>query len=569
MKKVLLILLFSFWKFSYNPKIKADYFDPPVKIPLYLAGNFGELRTNHFHSGIDIKTQGRTGIPVYAAAEGEASRISVSPVGFGLALYINHPEGYTTVYAHLERLRDDLRDYLRTLQYEQQTFALDVAVPPGKFKFEKGELIAYSGNSGGSGGPHLHFEIRDTDSEHPINPLLFNFRIADNQPPKLYSVLVSPLSDDATVAGKRSAQRYETVLANGTYQLKDNPAVTAAGEIGLGIQTLDFIDGTTAKCGVYQIDLSVNDELVYRFKMNELNFDENRYINSHIDYSYLYNYGRRYHKNWVEEGNNLNNYTSLEDRGRISIEEGETYNIGYVITDANGNTSRLNFTLTGTKPATPASPAKGIAIEWNSDCEIEKNGLVVRFESETFYSDFVLDYGEKPGDATCYSPIFRLHRPEVPVHRFYALRLKAVNLPAKLQPKALIVTIDPKTGKRSAIGGSYRNGWVEAQVRQLGSFTIATDTKAPTIAALNIQNHNTLTNKNKISFKINDDLSGIASFRGEIDGQWVLFEYDPKNELLEYRFDPRRLKMNQTHQLKLTITDAVGNANSYEAKFFK
>lgn len=569
MKCFLLILLFTFWKFPYNPRIDADYFSAPVKIPLYLAGNFGELRANHFHSGIDIKTQGRTGIPVYAAAEGWLSRVSISPLGFGLAIYIDHPNGYTTVYGHLDCLRDDLKEFARNIQYEKQSFAIDVPVPKGLFSFEKGELVAYSGNSGSSGGPHLHFEIRDTDSEHPINPLLFNFKIADSSAPKIYSVLVYPLSGDALVAGKTTPQRYETVFQNGAYQLKDNPVINVAGQVGFGIQALDFLDGSTSKCGVYDIQLSVDDKPIYEFKMNELSFDESRYINSHIDYAHLQQYGRRYHKNWLEPGNELNNYPVLENKGKIDIEAGETYRVSYLLKDAKGNSSQLKFQIFG-KPAGQVRAAqKGIAIAYNSDTEINKENASLEFESGSFYSDVILNYAEKPAANGFYSPTIQLQPTEVPVHRFFKIRLKTVNLPENLQPKVLIAAIDPKTGKRSSLGGNYKNGWVETKARQLGNFAVTTDTKSPTITPLNIQNRSTLTNNSKISFKLADDLSGIDSYRGEIDGQWVLFEYDAKNALLEYSFDPKRLQLGKNHALRLMVKDAVGNEKTYEAKFYR
>lgn len=569
MKSLLLILLFTFWKFPYNPRIDADYFSAPVKIPMYLAGNFGELRANHFHSGIDIKTQGRTGIPVYAAAEGWLSRINISPFGFGLAVYIDHPNGYTTVYAHLDQLRDDLKEFARNIQYEKQSFAIDIPVPQGLFKFEKGELLAYSGNSGGSGGPHLHFEIRDTNSEHPINPLLFNFKIADSLAPQIYSVLIYPLSNNSLVNGKTTAQRYETVFVNGSYQLKDHPVISAGGQIGFGIQALDFLDGSSSKCGVYDMQLTVNDQTIYEFKMNEFSFDESRYINSHIDYVHLQQFGRRYHKNWLEPGNELNNYPVLVNEGRVETEAGKTYQVSYALKDAKGNSSHLNFQVLGKPTGQSRSEKDGIAIAYDSGVEIEKGNASAHFDRGTFYSDLKLNYSEKPASTGYYSSVIQLRPSEVPLHRFFKLRIKTNGLPESLQSKALIVAIDSKTGKRSSLGGSYKNGWMETKARLLGDFAVTTDTKAPVISPVNIQNRSTLTNKNKISFKLSDDLSGIESYRGEIDGQWVLFEYDAKNALIEYSFDPKHLQLGRNHELKLVVKDAVGNESSYEAKFYR
>ena len=569
MKYLLLTFLFLFFKNPYNPTIAPNYFAPPVKIPIYLAGNFGELRSNHFHSGIDIKTQGNTGLPVYAAAEGTVTRINISPVGFGLALYIKHPNGYSTVYGHLSRLRDDLDQYIKDIQYNRQSFSVDVSVPAGKFNVEKGELVAYSGNSGSSGGPHLHFEIRDSSNENPINPLLFNFDVKDNTAPKLMSVMLYPLSDGANIDGKLNQKPFDLVFYDGEFHLKGNPTITAGGTIGFGLQGLDYLDGSWSKCGIYEIDLTVNSKLIYSFKMNELNFGESRYLNSHIDYTYLRNTSRRYHKNWIEDGNKLNNYPVRENKGKIAIEPGKEYDIAYLVKDVAGNISRLNFKLQGKTLIAPGPQQAGIPVQWDEDLLLKQNDVVADFKAGSFYSNFFLDYKELLSQKDLYSKRIQLHQSDVPVHQSYNLKIKAEGLPANLQSRALIVAIDPKTHKQYSMGGKYVNGWVEANVRQLGTFAIATDTEAPTITPINIQNHTSLTDRRKVSFKLLDNLSGIDSYSGSIDGQWVLFEYDAKNSLLEYSFDEKRLQLGKSHDLKLTVTDGAGNESVYEAKFYR
>ncbi|WP_372771964.1 M23 family metallopeptidase [Mangrovibacterium sp.] len=569
MKYLLFTIIALLANEPYNPSIQADYFAAPVKIPMSLAGNFGELRTNHFHSGIDIKTQGKTGIPIYAAAAGTVSRINISPTGFGLALYMDHPTGYTTVYAHLDHLRDDLADYAKSIQYARKSFSIDVPVPKGKFKLEKGELIAYSGNSGSSGGPHLHFEIRDTATEHPLNPLLFNFNIPDKTAPKLLSLMLYPLSDGAQIDGLPHQKPFDLVFYDGEYHLKGNPTITAGGEIGFGLQALDYLDGSWSKCGIYEIGLSVNEKLIYSFKMNELSFDETRYLNSHIDYSYLANHRRRFQKNWLEDGNRLSNYPIHENKGKVELKEGQTYRISYLIRDVSGNQSRLNFKLTGKSPVPAKKQTSGTTVFYNKEKLVKTDVLSAEFEPGTFYSTFQLDYKELPSEKGIYSKLVQLHKPDVPVHKSFDLKIKAEGLPAELQEKALVVSIDTKTKKKYAMGGTYNNGWVETKVRQLGLFGIAIDTKAPEITPVNIQNHSTLTDRRKISFKIIDDLSGISSYRGEINGQWVLFEFDAKNNLLEYYFDANHLQLGKTQELNLTVVDGVGNKSIYQANFYR
>ena len=569
MKFMLLIYLLLFSNPDLPIVSNPDYFSSPVKIPILLSGNFGELRTNHFHSGIDIKTAGKTGLPVYSSADGDISRINISPTGFGLALYIDHPNGTTTVYGHLENLRDDIAKYAKSIQYSKESFSIDISVPKGLFHVTKGELIAHSGNSGSSGGPHLHFEIRTKDNQHPINPLLYNFNVQDAIAPQILSVMFYPLSDDAHISGKNYSQRVETVYYDGAYHLKGTPVLNVYGDLGFGLQALDYLDGSWNKCGIYEINLSIDGRLVYSFKMDELDFDETRYLNSHIDYSQLAKYGRRLHKNWVEPGNHLSNYTTISNQGKIRFDDGEKHSISYLLKDVKGNSSKLEFRVNTKQMAVSKIEETGIPIRYNSTNNIDKKGLKVRFNSGTFYSDFKLEYEEKAATNGLYSAIYRLHNKEVPVHQNFDLMIEGGKLPLRLREKALIALIDEKTGKTSAFGGEYENGWVKSKIRQLGSFAIAIDTIAPSITPINIKSRTTLTNNRKISFKIRDEFSGITSYHGEIDGHWVLFEYDAKNNLLEYYFDEDQLELNKRHQLILTVTDAKNNQNTYEANFFR
>ncbi|MGD9929285.1 MAG: M23 family metallopeptidase [Mangrovibacterium sp.] len=569
MKRYTFLLFSLFFKTVFSQAPALDYYNAPVKIPMLLSGNFGELRSNHFHSGIDIKTNGQNGVPVYPAADGEVSRIYISPGGFGLALYIDHPNGSTTVYGHLQKLRDDLAAFARSEQYEKESFAVDLLVPKGKFKVRRNEIVAYSGNSGSSGGPHLHFEIRETGTQQPLNPLLFQFNITDKMPPSILSVMLYPLSEDAHISGKPYAQRFETVFYDGAYHLKNNPVITVFGEVGFGLQSLDYLDGSWSKCGVYEIGLSVDGKPIYTFRMDKLSFDETRYLNSHIDYEHFQKHNRRLHKNWVEPGNKLNNYPVLENQGKAMLDDGKIHEVSYLVKDVKGNSSRLTFKVQS-KPAKISQPEKEeILVPFNKSYSLDKTGLEASFKAGSFYSDLRLDYQEKPSNNLYYSSIFKLHSNEVPVHDYFRLKLKAVKLPNELQEKALIASIDEKTGKKWALGGNYENGWVEANVRQLGSFAIAVDTVAPTITPVNIKNKTILTDKNKISFKIADDFSGIESYRGEINGKWVLFEYDAKNRLLEYHFDPQRMEFNKKQHLKLVVSDAKNNRTTYEASFFR
>lgn len=569
MKIRLLIFLLLLSQLINAQNSNQDYFRSPLNIPIVLAGNFGELRPSHFHSGIDIKTAGHTGLPVFAAAQGDISRIHVSPFGFGLALYIDHPNGMTTVYGHLSKFRKDIQEYVRKNQYKRESFTVDLTVPKGTFMVEKGEQIAWSGNSGGSGGPHLHFEIRDTKSEHPLNPLRFKFKIPDDIKPKILSVMVYPLSDDANVYGKPTKHLIEAVFYDGAYHLKGNPTIPVYGDVGFGIQTVDYLNGSWSKCGVYEIKLAVDEKPIYTFLMNELSFNETRYVNSHMDYSYYRDHYKKIQKSWVEPGNKLNNYPELVNRGIVNLSDGKGHEINYEVDDAYGNKSTLAFNVVSKKVDVPRQEGTGRWIQYDQESDFITQGLEAYFKPGTFYSSFHLDFKVLPENNFYYSPLYHLQDDDTPVQQAYLLKIKANKVPMELWNKALIATVNEKNGRKWAIGGRYVNGWVTAQVRQMGTFTITFDTIPPTIQPLSISRHSRLTNPNSIRFRIKDDFSGIDSYRGEIDGHWVLFEYDAKNNQINYNFDKKRLQLGKNHELALTVTDNKGNKSEYKASFYR
>ncbi|MGE4587510.1 MAG: hypothetical protein AB7D05_09225, partial [Mangrovibacterium sp.] len=444
---------------------------------------------------------------------------------------------------------------------------LDIRVPGEKFRFEKGEQIAWSGNSGSSGGPHLHFEIRETSTEQPLNPLLYGLDIRDEQAPSIFSVMLYPLSDDAHVSGEAHARQIDAVFYDGDYHLKGNPVLNVYGEIGFGIQAVDYLTGSWNKCGVYEINLLYDKHPVYTFRMDRLNFAETRYINSHIDYACYHRFHRRLHKCWLDPGNRLNNYPLLENQGKIRISDGNTHEISFVLKDVYGNTSRLSFRVHSVRKNLPGRKEAGSLLRYNKNFRLEEQGLEAEFRPGTFYTDFHFDFREEAPKDGFYAPLFFLHNEEVPVHQFYRLRIKTTGLPDELTDKALIVSVDSKNGETEAMGGEYRSGCIEARIRRLGCFTVAVDSIAPVIRSLSIQ-HKTLTgNRGRISFTITDELSGIAFYRGEIDGKWVLFEYDPKNKRLDYLIDKNRLSPGEKHRISLSVSDGRGNTGRYESDF--
>ena len=286
--------------------IPKNYFQSPLGIPLYLAGNFGELRSNHFHSGLDMKTQGKEGFKIYAAADGFVSRVKISPWGYGKTIYIDHPNGYTTVYAHLQGYKGDIAEIIKKHQHEVENWEIDWLPSDTLMKVKKGDVIALSGNTGGSGGPHLHFEIRETETEHPVNPLLFGFAIKDNIKPLIRSIILTPLNDTSYVNNKRKPQRFLVSGSAGSYKLKNETSINAYGEIGIGIETIDKLNGYGNRNGIYSIELLENSQTIFKSEMKKFSFDESRALNSLIDYEMFLRKKVRFQRSYIEPNNHLN-----------------------------------------------------------------------------------------------------------------------------------------------------------------------------------------------------------------------------------------------------------------------
>jgi len=550
-------------------KIDPNYYAAPVKIPIFLAGNFAELRPNHFHAGIDIKTQGRTGLPVYAAADGFVSRIVISPTGYGRALYINHPNGTTTVYGHLESLVPAINDYIRKIQYEREVFAVDESVPDGLLPVKKGEQIANSGNAGSSGGPHLHFEIRRTKEEIMLNPLMFNMPVKDKTKPVIQSLMVYPLSEDASVSGKQTPQKFEIKpVANG-YQLKSEQKIPVYGKIGFGLQSVDLLDGMPNKCGIYSIELTIDGLLIYSFTMDDFPVTESKYVNSHMDYALAMRTGLRLYRTWLEPGNKLNIYNTVEKRGVFDASDGKSHQVKYDVADVYGNKTSLSFQIQskGFKVA-PIEP-KGELFKYNRNNKIDNDDLEFFVPDGALYSDVDFQYVKKPALPRFYSPVYQLDNSSVALHFACPLKIKSVNLPERLQSKVMLAQIDPATGRIYSATGKFDDGWVEGNIRTLGSYALAVDTIPPKIVPVIIADKNKQKDAASLKYKITDNLSGIDSFRGTIDGNWVLFEYDLKNNLISYTFDKTRFQFGKNHSLHLEVVDYKGNSSVYKTNFYK
>ena len=549
---------------------QTRYYSDPVKIPLNLSGSFAELRSNHFHSGIDIKTKGVSGIPVNSVADVFISRIVVSPTGFGRALYIDHPNGTTSVYAHLKNFSEDIEEYIKDEQYKRQSFKVDLQIPRNRFKVMRDEIIAYSGNSGSSGGPHLHFEIRDTESEEPMNPLKYQFPVKDNTAPKIFSLMAVPLGKQSHVNNSNGKQKFSVVFYDGSFHLHGNPTVPLFGNVGFAIQTNDYFDNSWNKCGIYSLKMKIDGELYYSFNMDRFAFQETRYLNSHIDYAEYKTSGRRYIKTWLEPGNKLRIYDYVREKGIYNFDDGNIHHIRFELTDIHGNVSLLLFNVVSKFSKIPVSEDQySVLFEYDRSNRFKEGNIRLDIPQGALYADTPFNYAIKHGGAGFYSDVHRIHNDKTPLHQSAQIRLKVNKLPKELQSKALLVNVDPKSAKIRAVGGEYNNGWIVSSIREFGNYAVAVDTVAPVIIPLSIRNSSELLESNRIRFKISDDLAGIEKIEGYLDGKWMLFEWDPKTHIIAHYFDAERFELNKRHRFVLTVTDYRGNTKKYEASFWK
>lgn len=563
MKRIVVAAL-SFLFATLSLQTEAQRLSNPFDFPIQLSGGFCDLRAHHYHAGIDIRTRSSEGHAMHAVQNGYISRVTVSPWGYGLAVYITHPnDSLITVYAHLQRFAGRLAEVVKEKQYETESYEVDMRFEPGDFPVKQGGLIGYSGNSGGSGGPHLHFETRDMRTNELIDPLTFyKSYVPDTRKPLVRGLKIYPIEGKGMVNNSNQKQQIEFKLDK-----NDNPLISSTleawGEIGLSIRATDRMDGTSFTYGIKDILQTVDSIETFRSYTNRFSLSESKYINSYTDYEEWSNNRRFYIKTFVDPGNRTS-FVASRNSGKINVNEERVYNILITLTDIYGNTTKVPLKIAGKKQdITPPDTAGTQLMRWYDFNAFNTKGIRMTIPRNSLYNNVYMHYSTSSANGY-YSSVHTLHNTPVPLHTPAQLSLYIDSSHTSMNTNQFgIVRIIHPAGKKTWIGGVYRDGWMDAEINELGTFAIARDTKPPIIRPVDPSKWR---EKKKINIRISDDLSGISTYRGEIDGKYALFEYDAKNTLITYDFDDERLHPGY-HRLKLTVTDRCGNKTTYEHSF--
>ena len=551
MKNICLIILIlvTFFSTHGQNQYPKDYFAPPVDIKMAIAGTFGELRNNHFHSGIDIKTRQKINMPIYASQEGYIKRIKVSSYGFGKALYINHPKGFTTVYAHLEKFSPEIQKRAEEEHYMKEKFEIDFSLNEGEILVKKGELIGFSGNTGSSTGPHLHFEIRDTKTQNIINPMLFGLPILDRTKPDIKAILIYKKSGAKELL-------YPKFIKEGYYKIHDTLLINQY--FNIGIQTFDLLDAAPNKNGVYAIELFVNDTLFYANQMETFSFNETRYINSHIDYAFYQNKGIKIQKCFLDQNNKLStNKKATNHAIGQNLNEG-IHDIKLVVTDSYQNVSTVEFNINLIKEKSNKSSNTENLIKSTQVFEYKDSHCEIYIPNHSLYIDHPFYY-EKKIDSIMQYPVFKILDDSIPSHKSFILSIKVDSLDKELREKAMLARINHN--KTECLKSRWKENKIIGKSKKFGEFTIVIDTIKPIIK------HYKKPDINSINFEISDAISGIKSYRGEIDGKWILMEYDFKTGILKHDF--KTTPDNKNHEIKITVTDQAKNTSIYTSKYYR
>lgn len=548
MKRYIVALMLVCSVQSHSQEKPQATFAPPFDFTLTLSGNFGEIRANHFHGGLDFKTDGVVGKPVRALADGYISRVRVTN-GSGCVLDVVYNNGYWTINRHLEAFASPIAGRVEKLQYEKESYEVEFVPEPGEYPVKAGQVIALGGNTGYSFGPHLHLDVFESSTGDYVDPMsFFASRIKDSTAPKAEGIMLFPQPGEGVVGG---SQLRKSFVPNTVRPIE------AWGVIGAGIKAYDYMEGVHNRYGVHTVILSVDGQEVFRSAVDRFSDDENRMINSWTCGQYM--------KSFIDPGNTLRLLrASNTNRGLVTIDEERDYLFQYVLKDYFGNTSRYRFTVRGKRqPIAPLQHREKYLLAWDRTNFLQEPGLTLAVPRGMLYEDVPLRFNVR-ADSGAIAFTYQLHDKMVPLHSGCELQIGLRRKPVVDMTKYYVARVNGG-GKLSSAGGRYENGFMRTNIRELGTYTVAIDTVAP---VANPVNKNAWGRTGKVTYQLGDARTGIRSYKGTIDGKYALFgRRNLTNTRWECKLDPKHVRKGGKHTVEMTVTDGCGNVKTVKDTF--